>query len=120
MMDGDSIAGGGWYQELVIIPTPADDSSYYLFSVGVTYQFGLMYSIIDMKGDGGLGSVTQKNVQLINFLMVDCILAIKHGNGRLVVNGQTISGGFVPNNSWHKFLIDPSGITAMPIQNLGH
>ncbi|MBK7389601.1 MAG: hypothetical protein IPI23_11215 [Bacteroidetes bacterium] len=27
--------------------------------------------------------------------------------------------GFVPNNSWHKFLIDPSGITAMPIQNLG-
>ncbi len=120
MMDGDSIAGGGWYQELVIIPNPADDSSYYLFSVGVTMQFGLMYSIIDMKGDGGLGSVTQKNVQLLNFLMVDCILAIKHGNGRdwwLMVKQSPV--GFVPNNSWHKFLIDPSGITAMPIQNLG-
>ena len=71
LLDGDSIAGGGWYQEMVIIPNPADDSSFYLFSVGVTDQFGLMYSIIDMKGDGGLGSVTQKNVQLLNFLMVD-------------------------------------------------
>jgi hypothetical protein len=46
LMDGDSIAGGGWYQEMIIVPNPADDSSYYLFSVGVTMQFGLMYSIL--------------------------------------------------------------------------
>jgi hypothetical protein len=31
------IAGSGWYQEMIIVPNPADDSSYYLFSVGVTY-----------------------------------------------------------------------------------
>jgi hypothetical protein len=120
MMDGDSIAGGGWYQEMVIVPNPADDSSYYLFTVGVTMQFGLMYSIIDMRGDGGLGAVTQKNVQLLNFLLVDCILAIKHGNGRdwwLLVRPSPV--GFMTNNIWHKFLIDPSGITAMPNQNLG-
>ena len=121
LLDGDSIAGGGWYQEMVIIPNPADDSSFYLFSVGVTDQFGLMYSIIDMKGDGGLGSVTQKNVQLLNFLMVDCILAIKHGNGRdwwLMVRPSPV-GLPVNNNTWYPFLISPIGISAIPYQNLG-
>ncbi|HMT28254.1 MAG TPA: T9SS type A sorting domain-containing protein [Bacteroidia bacterium] len=120
MISGDSVAGSGWYQEMVIVSNPADDSSYYIFSVGVTYQFGLMYSIVDMRGDGGLGAVTQKNVQLLNFLMVDCILAIKHGNGRdwwVIVRPSPI--GSTPNNSWNIFLIDPNGSTAMPVQNIG-
>ncbi|MBK7390742.1 MAG: hypothetical protein IPI23_17195 [Bacteroidetes bacterium] len=60
MTNGDSIAGSGWYHELVIAPKPADDSLYYLFSIGVTYSIGLLYSIIDMKGDNGLGAVIQK------------------------------------------------------------
>ncbi|MBK7967711.1 MAG: hypothetical protein IPK08_01650 [Bacteroidetes bacterium] len=121
LLDGDSIAGGGWYQEMVIIPNPADDSSFYPFSVGVTDQFGLMYSIIDMKGDGGLGSVTQKNVQLLNFLMVDCILAIKHGNGRdwwLMVRPSPV-GQPTDNNTWFVFNYT-IGITAAPPQNLGN
>ena len=120
MVGGDSVAGSGWYQEMIIVPNPADDSSYYLFSVGVTYQFGLMYSIIDMRGDGGLGAVTQKNVQLLNFLMVDCILAIKHGNGRdwwLLVRPSPV--GSNPNSTWNTFLINTAGITAMPNQFLG-
>ncbi|MBK9424818.1 MAG: hypothetical protein IPN54_11940 [Bacteroidetes bacterium] len=121
MIGGDSVAGSGWYQEMVIIPNPADDSSYYLFSVGVTYQFGLMYSVIDMRGDGGLGAITQKNVQLMNILMVDCILAIKHGNGRdywLLVKPSPV-GQPTYNNTWYPFLISPTGITAMPYKNLG-
>jgi hypothetical protein len=121
LLDGDSIAGDGWYQEMVIIPNPADDSSYYLFSIGVTIPFGLMYSLIDMRGDGGLGAVTQKNVQLMNILMVDCILAIKHGNGRdwwLLVKPSPV-GQPVYNNTWYPYLISPTGITAMPYKNLG-
>jgi hypothetical protein len=93
MMDGDSIAGGGWYQEMVIVPNPADDSSYYLFSVGVTMQFGLMYSLIDMRGDGGLGAVTQKNVQLMNILNGG--LHSGHQTWKwpgLVVAGKTFTG----------------------------
>ncbi len=120
MVGGDSVAGSGWFQEMIIVPNPADDSSYYLFSVGVTYQFGLMYSMVDMRGDGGLGAVTQKNVQLLNFLMVDCILAIKHGNGRdwwLLVRPSPV--GSTPNNTWNTFLINTAGITAMPNQFLG-
>ena len=80
MLNGDSIAGSGWYHELVIVPNPADDSLYYLFSIGVTYSIGLLYSIIDMKGDNGLGAVIQKNIPLLgNIRMVDCLTAIKHG-----------------------------------------
>ncbi|HMT29871.1 MAG TPA: T9SS type A sorting domain-containing protein [Bacteroidia bacterium] len=122
MFEGDSIAGAGWYQEMVIVPNPADDSSFYVFSVGVTNQFGLMYSIVDMRGDGGLGAVTQKNVQLLNFLMVDCILAVKHGNGRdwwIIVRKSPVPISTNVNNSWYSFLISPTGITAMPIQNIG-
>ncbi|MBL0341082.1 MAG: hypothetical protein IPP71_09235 [Bacteroidetes bacterium] len=51
----------------VIVPNPSDDSSYYVFSIGVTFQFGLMYSIVDMQGDGGLGAVTQKMSNFSNF-----------------------------------------------------
>jgi hypothetical protein len=36
MQNGDSIVGRAWYQELVIIPSPANDSTYYLFSISVT------------------------------------------------------------------------------------
>jgi len=122
MFEGDSIAGAGWYQEMIIVPNPADDSSFYVFSVGVTNQFGLMYTIVDMRGDGGLGAVTQKNVQLLNFLMVDCILAVKHGNGRdwwVIVRKSPVPIPTNDNNSWYSFLISPSGISAMPIQNVG-
>ncbi|MBK9423810.1 MAG: T9SS type A sorting domain-containing protein [Bacteroidetes bacterium] len=121
LLNGDSVAGGGWYQEMVIIPNSANDSTYYLFSVGVTYQFGLMYSIIDMRGDGGMGAVTQKNVQLLNFLMVDCILAIKHGNGRdwwIIVRPSTFHLQ-TSNNSWYVFEVSPAGITSLPVQNVG-
>ncbi|MBK6643466.1 MAG: hypothetical protein IPG39_20675 [Bacteroidetes bacterium] len=68
------------------------------------------------------GSVTQKNVQLLNFLMVDCILAIKHGNGRdwwLMVRPSPV-GQPTDNNTWLFFLITPFGITAAPPQNLGN
>jgi len=82
MQNGDSILGRGWYNELLIIPLPSNDSIFYLFSIGVTSYFGLNYSVIDLSLNGGLGVVTQKNIQLQSFANVDCLNAIKHGNGR--------------------------------------
>ena len=44
----------------------SDDSSFYLFSIANTSSDtnGLLYSIIDMRLDGGLGDIvpTQKNI----------------------------------------------------------
>ncbi len=122
MVDGDSIAGSGWYHELVIVPNPGDDSLYYVFSIGVTNSYGLLYSIVDMKGDNGLGEVTQKNISLLNGIrMVDCLTAIKHGNGRdwWVVAKLSTAHLQTSNNTWFVYLISPNGISVVNTQNVG-
>ncbi|MBL0340419.1 MAG: T9SS type A sorting domain-containing protein [Bacteroidetes bacterium] len=121
MLGGDSIGGDGWYYEMVIVPVPNDDSLFLLSSIGVTMPYGLMYSIIDMRGDNGLGEVTQKNISLLSGKMVDCVTAIKHGNGRdwwLMVR-ESPTGQPTYNNTWLLFLISPSGINPIPVQNVG-
>ena len=121
MMGGDSITGRAWYQELVFVPNPANDSTYYLFSIGVTSGFGLYYSLIDMKQNGGLGSVTQKNIMLQTFEQVDCLNAIKHGNGRdwwvFFRKSDVPNGG--ANNDWYSYLVSPSGIQNFSVQSIG-
>ena len=122
MMHGDSIAGDGWYHELVIVPDPGDDSLYYVFSIGVTYSIGLLYSVVDMRGDNGLGEVTQKNISLLNGIrLVDCLTAIKHGNGRdwWVIARPSPVQQPTYNNSWYTYLISPSGISNVNIQYVG-
>ncbi|MBL7913493.1 MAG: T9SS type A sorting domain-containing protein [Bacteroidia bacterium] len=122
MLGGDSIAGDGWYHELVIVPNPADDSLYYVFSVGVTYSIGLLYSIVDIRGDNGLGAVVQKNIPLLGSIrMVDCLTAIKHGNGRdwWVIARPSPVQQPTYNNIWNIFLISPTGITSSSVQNVG-
>ncbi|MDQ3051824.1 MAG: T9SS type A sorting domain-containing protein [Bacteroidota bacterium] len=119
---GDSIVGEGWYHELVIIPNSGNDSSYVLFSVGVTgsSEMGFFYSIIDMSANGGLGEVIQKNVQLENFTAVDCLSAIKHGNGRdwwVIVRKSDYPSG--SNNDFYLYLVSPAGIINQPIQSIG-
>jgi hypothetical protein len=120
MQNGDSIVGRAWYQELVILPSPANDSTYYLFSISVTDNYGLVYSIIDMRLNAGLGAVTQKNIQLQNFKLVDCINAIKHGNGRdwwVIFRKSDFPGSF--NNDFYTYLITPAGIQNVSIQSIG-
>ena len=82
MLNGHSITGLAWYNELVIIPR--DSNKYFLFSYGsdTPNNDGLYYSLIDMNSNGGLGSVIAKNVQLNPNRIGDCLTAVKHGNGR--------------------------------------
>jgi hypothetical protein len=121
MQDGDSIVGEGWYQELVIVPNPANDSVYYLFSINVTGNNGLVYSIIDMKQNGGLGAVTAKNIQLQSFEQVDCLNAVKHGNGRdwWLIFRKSDALTFSSNNDWYSYLITPNGIQNLSVQSVG-
>jgi len=118
MQNGDSIVMEAWYQEALIISPTFDSNIFYIFSVGVGLQEGLFYSIVDISQNGGLGAVTQKNIQLLNLKSVDCISAIKHGNGRdWWVFFKTY--GSVANNIFYKFLITPSGISGPFIQSIG-
>jgi len=119
MSNGDAIAGEGWYNELIIVPNPINDSTYYLFSLGVTSFYGIYYSIIDMKLNNGLGDVTVKNVQLQSFPMVDCLNAVKHGNGRDWWVIFRRDPQFNPSNEFLTYLITPSGISNYTQQNVG-
>ncbi len=117
MLNGDSIKGTNWYKELVIVPMPGDSMKYYLFSIGVTSGPGFSYSIIDMSQNGGLGAVIQKNVLLESFKAVDCMEAVKHGNGRdwwIAIRDAATS-----NNEHRIYLVSPSGISLPIVQNVG-
>jgi hypothetical protein len=118
MQNGDSLYGQGWYHEMVIVPMPENDSLFYLFSICVTSScpYGLYYSIISVSSD----SVILKNVQLQNFPMVDCITAVKHGNGRdwwLIF--RRWYQNFQTTNEFFTYLISPAGITNFNTQMIG-
>jgi hypothetical protein len=119
MFSGDSIVGLLWYQEMVIVPMPDNDSLFYIFSAGVSNtKHGLFYSVIDVKYNNGQGKVIQKNVQLRNDTICDGITAVRHGNGRdwwVVVR----SWKTYPVNDITVYLISPSGVTAYPTQYIG-
>lgn len=108
LQSGDSIVGQGWYRELVILPNPDSVNQYYLFSIyviGNPFLSGLYFSLIDMNANGGHGSIVQKNIQLLNSDAVDCLTAIRHGNGRdfwiLYRNWDSFSS--TSNNNWSLF-----------------
>ncbi len=119
MFRGDSLVGALWYQEMVIVPMPDNDSLFYIFSAGVSNaKHGLFYSVIDVKYNNGQGEVIQKNMQLRNDTICDGITAVRHGNGRdwwVVVR----SWKTYPVNDITVYLISPSGVTAYPTQYIG-
>ncbi len=119
IQNGDSVNGEGWYHELVIIPKPESEHLFYLFSICVdnSCPFGLYYSIIDIQKD----SVIQKNIPLQSFPMVDCLTAVKHGNGRdwWLIFRRWDQFTFNYNNEFHSYLISPIGITNYNVQMIG-
>ena len=123
MVNGDDILGQGWYNEMVVLPSPDNSDQYYLFSIGVTFSsdYGLFYSVIDMSLDGGLGAVTQKNIMLDSVPAVDCLKAIKHGNGRdwWLLFRKWDPTGLTANKRYYKYLIDPTGVSLNNSEAIG-
>ncbi|MBK7391225.1 MAG: hypothetical protein IPI23_19795 [Bacteroidetes bacterium] len=121
MINGDSIVGEGWYNEIVIFPFPDNDSLYYLFSISTALgPGGLYYSIINMKADSGNGDVISKNNQLSPLSMTDCLNAVKHGNGRdwWVLARRYDGSNATSNNQFFSYLISPAGITNYQVQSV--
>ena len=120
MDNGDSIVMAAWYHEVVIVPNPKQVNLFYIFSIGVTGNFGLFVTEIDISQNGGLGAVIQKNIQLQSFKQVDCLSAVKHGNGRdwwVVFRKSQFPGG--SNNDFYLYLVTPGGISNVTIQSVG-
>ena len=123
MQNGDTIVGQGWYHEIVTVPKPAIDSIYFVFSVGVTgAHYGCYYSIVNMNANGGLGAVIQKNIMVMPDEQVDCISAVKHGNGRdwwVVGRRTTILQNGQYNNEYWVVLVDAFGVGIPSFQQIG-
>ena len=119
MFKGDSLIGGWWYQSMAIVPMPNNDSLFYVFTGGVTASSrGIAYSVVDIKYNNGQGKVIQKNVQLTNDSVCDGITAVRHGNGRdwwVLKRSWKAS----PVNEISVYLVNPSGVTALPTQYIG-
>ena len=78
-------------QSSLILPMPGSDSLYYLFHKRIIYQEEpvfdvitdrILYSVVDMSANQGLGRVVEKNVVLFDEPTVGGQLtAVKHANG---------------------------------------
>jgi hypothetical protein len=121
MSNGDSIVMGLWYMEAVIVDNPSASNQYYLFTVGVTGNYGLYYSKIDMNLNNGLGAVIQKNVQLLPYAATDGLTCVKHGNSRdwwVIFRKNGYYAGWY-DNRFYKYLVTPSGVNLVDSQAIG-
>jgi hypothetical protein len=83
---------GSGIQSAVFLPTPQDDSMYYLFHKQIRtfsnntlsgFTEKLLYSIVNQRFNNGLGKVTAKNVEIIkDTLSYGELITIKHSNGK--------------------------------------
>jgi hypothetical protein len=120
IVNGDSLKGTEWYNEMTIVPNPANINQFYIFTAGVTpINQGFYYNLLDMSLNNGAGYVLQKNVQLQTFQTNDCVTAIKHGNGRdwwVIIREWSYTQSL---NSYYLYLISPTGISLSSHQNIG-
>ena len=138
MPNGDSIIGfplltpayAAWIDSfgnsssngVVIVPMPGSTHSYYLFSVcNDVFDFSLnnalLYSVIDINADGGLGDMILKNVFLdsVQRKFDENVAACRHGNGRdwWIVTHEADTNNFVV------WLVTPFGVNGPWIQSVG-
>lgn len=97
---------------VVIVPMPGNDSMYYLFAIGSAFEEVpvFSYNIIDMKGDGGFGSVVTKNVVVIDTVL-EKIAAIRHCNNRdvwIVIQKWN-------SDKYYSYLLTAAGLNTVPV-----
>ncbi len=116
MSNGTGLKGGySSVQGALILPMPGDPSQYYLFGVAHEGDItlpdrGAFYSVVDMKGDGGLGAVTVKNVPLVG-PTTEKMVAVPHCNGTdfwVIVHT-------VGDSRFHAFAVTAEGVDPLPV-----
>jgi len=114
-------------QSAIVVPKPLDPDIYYIFTVGSNAsQTGLKYSVVDMTRDGGLGQITQKNINLLNqcsekisAVLKDCatqtiwVITLSNPNGSSTTSLDT----------FHAFEVTTAGVNSTSVtstfNNLG-
>lgn len=107
-------------QSAIIVQKPNDLDIYYIFTVDNNLNgsnFGLNYSEVDMTLDGGLGGITNKNINLlpicsekISAVLKDCI------TGAIwVISFASQSGATAIFDSFHAFEVTDLGVNNIPV-----
>ncbi|NLL27362.1 MAG: T9SS type A sorting domain-containing protein [Bacteroidales bacterium] len=102
--------------QCLIIPSP-EDSVYYVFSVPCQIKSSLSdkyfrYAIVDMRLNGGLGKVVQKNIKIGTQRVLERITAVVHANNKDI----WVIIHLDQSKTFHAYLITESGIdTANPV-----
>ncbi len=106
-------------QGSLIIPKPFCPGQYYIFTT-TAHNFignantGLMYSVVDMTQNGGIGCVTEKNV-FLHEPVTEKLTAIPHANG----TDYWIIAHEFNNANFLSYKISSNGIDAPLVQSIG-
>lgn len=101
------------YQSVLIVPRPNSDSIFYIFTADAVENNmanGYAFSVVDMKGDNGLGEVTVKNKPL-QAPGTERLTAARHANG---IDVWIITNDF-RSNTFRAWLLTCNGLLSPPI-----
>lgn len=119
MTNGSGLLGdASSTQSAIVVPKPFDPDIYYIFTVGSNLNpFGLHYSVVDMTQNGGLGSITQKNVSLLGSSSEKVSAVLKDCDSQEVwVITLANDMGFQGNwNMYYAYLVTASGVDPTPV-----
>ena len=113
MQNGDNLLGDlSSTCGAVIVPQSGSDSIYYVFTIGSSGQGlkGFKYSVVNLKRNGGLGEVTEKNI----YIDEDCyekIAAVRHCNKKDV----WITIRIWNTDEYHSYLLTSTGLNLVPV-----
>ncbi len=107
-------------QSAIIVPKPNDPNIYYVFTVDNFldgFNFGLNYSVVDMTLNGGLGDVTDKNINLlpvcsekISAVLKDCIT-----KSIWVITFASQNGFGNTYNTFYAYEVSNTGVSTVPV-----
>lgn len=115
--NGDNLWGDISTTQTLIIPQPVNDSIFFVFTISPQYDdvfaddsVGCHYSVVNIRGDNGLGTVIQKNVLLFK-KSTEKVTAVHHANkiDIWVVMHEWES------NCFRAYLITKDGINLQPV-----
>jgi len=124
MENGDSLYGNETsVQSALVVPMPCDPQGYYIFTADQQGYSrtgppprGINYSIVDMDGNGGLGTITAKNIPL-QAVASEKLIAASHANG----SDYWVITHSVGGRSFYAWRVGPSGVASTPvISNAGY
>lgn len=118
----DNTYGYPTHQGVMILPFPGYPGRFVLFHlrkpdpIYPLFIEDILFSVIDISRDNGLGSVVEKNNLIAHDSFCDQFTAVRHGNGRdwwaIVPKYNTAE--------YYIFLLSPEGVSTPVVQRIGH